>query len=123
MMTTIWILVDKRGITHREAALFKAALLENANVVDVAPNDIGHSFTFARLSNDSSINFNYATIDESYLPELKIPILQGRNFSKAFPADSTHAVLVNETFVKQAGWKNPIGETVIFFIEIMKPIM
>ena len=109
------ILVDKRGTTHKEAALFKAALLENANITDVAPNDVGHSFTFAKLGNDSSISFNYATVDASYLPELKIPIVQGRNFSNSFPGDSNHSVLVNESFVKQAGWKNPIGETVNFF--------
>ena len=109
------ILVDKRGTTHKEAALFKAALLENANITDVAPNDVGHSFTFAKLGNDSSISFNYATVDASYLPELKIPIIQGRNFSNSFPGDSNHSVLVNESFVKQAGWKNPIGETVNFF--------
>jgi len=109
------ILVDKRGTTHKEAALFKAALLENANITDVAPNDVGHSFTFAKLGNDSSISFNYATVDASYLPELKIPIIQGRNFSNSFPGDSNHSVLVNESFVKQAGWKNPVGETVNFF--------
>ena len=62
-----------------------------------------------------SINFNYETIDESYIPELKIPLMQGRNFSKAYPADSTNSVLVNESFVKQAKWKKPVGETVNFF--------
>jgi putative ABC transport system permease protein len=30
-------------------------------------------------------------------------------------SDSANSVLVNESFVKQAGWKNPIGETVDFF--------
>ena len=39
----------------------------------------------------------------------------GRNFSKEHPSDSTHSILVNEAFVKEAGWKNPIGETVNFF--------
>ena len=41
--------------------------------------------------------------------------MQGRNFSTAFPADSTQSVIVNETFVKKAEWKNPVGETVNFF--------
>ena len=38
--------------------------------------------TGARLANDSAISFNYETIDESYIPELKIPLVEGRNFSK-----------------------------------------
>jgi len=41
--------------------------------------------------------------------------VQGRNFSKDFPSDSTHSVLVNEAFVKKAGWKNPIGQVVNFW--------
>jgi putative ABC transport system permease protein len=30
------------------------------------------------------------------------------------PGDSVHVVLVNETFVKEAGWKDPIGKSVVF---------
>jgi len=59
--------------------------------------------------------FNYETVDESYIPEFKIPVIKGRNFSKAFPADSNNSILVNEAFVEKAGWKNPVGETVNFF--------
>ncbi len=46
---------------------------------------------------------------------LKISLLEGRNFSKDFPTDSTHSVLVNEAFVQKAGWKNPIGQQVNFW--------
>jgi putative ABC transport system permease protein len=41
-------------------------------------------------------------------------MVQGRNFSKDFPSDSTHAVIVNEAFVKAAGWKNPLSKMVDF---------
>ena len=71
--------------------------------------------TVAKINADSTIEFQYETVDESYIPMLKIALLQGRNFSKDFPADSSHSVLVNETFVKQAGWKNPIGQAVNFW--------
>ena len=59
--------------------------------------------------------FAYETVNESYLPLLKIPVIKGRNFSKDFPSDSAHSVLVNETFVKKAGWKDPIGQEVNFW--------
>jgi putative ABC transport system permease protein len=51
-------------------------------------------------------------VDENFIDLLKLQIIQGRNFSSSFPSDSSKAVLVNEAFVKMAGWKNPIGELV-----------
>ena len=48
-------------------------------------------------------------IDENYLPTLGIGLSQGRNFSKAFPSDST-AILINEAAAKRFGWKKPVGQ-------------
>ena len=109
------VVVNRQQVKHSEAAIFKAELLKNANIVDVAAKNGGQWMTGAKIANDSSISFNYETVDESYIPELKIPLVEGRNFSTAYPSDSTNSVLVNESFVKQAGWKNPIGQTVNFF--------
>ena len=109
------VVVNKEQVKHSEAAIFKSELLKNSNIIDVAAKNGGQWMTGAKVANDSSISFNYETVDESYIPELKIPLVEGRNFSKAYPSDSTNAVLVNESFVKQAGWKNPIGQTVNFF--------
>ena len=58
------------------------------------------------------VNTTIETIDNNYLPLLKIPLVAGRNFSPDYPADSTQSVLVNETFAREAGWKEPIGKTV-----------
>jgi putative ABC transport system permease protein len=44
-----------------------------------------------------------------------VNVVKGRNFSKNMVSDSTTSILVNEEFVKQAGWKKPIGEVVDFF--------
>jgi putative ABC transport system permease protein len=51
-------------------------------------------------------------IDEHYLPALEIPLINGRNFSPAFSSDSMQSVLVNESFVRAAGLKEPIGQQV-----------
>ncbi len=109
------VVVSKDRMKHSEAALFKNELLKNSYIIDVAAKNRGQWSTMAHLRNDSSIDFAYETIDESYLPEYKIPLVEGRNFSRAYPSDSTNSILVNEAFVKKAGWKNPIGETVNFF--------
>ena len=107
--------VEKWNLKRDQAALFKTELLKNPNIVDVTFKNGGSWGTVAKVNADSTIQFAYETVDESYLPLLKIPILQGRNFSKDFPGDSSHSILVNETFAKKAGWKNPVGQQVNFW--------
>jgi putative ABC transport system permease protein len=107
--------VGKWGMKRDQAAIFKSELLKNANIVDVTFANGGDWGTVAKVNTDSVIQFEYGTVDESYIPMLKIPILQGRNFSRDFPSDSTHSVLVNEAFAKKAGWKNPVGQQVDFW--------
>ena len=105
----------KDRINHDEAASFKAELQKNPNILEVASKNGGQWSTMARISNDSSLQFDYETVDESYIPLMKIPVVKGRNFSKDHPGDAAHSILVNQTFVQKAGWKDPIGETVNFF--------
>lgn len=105
----------KDQIPHDEATLFRSELLKNHNILEVASKNGGGWATMARISNDSSLQFDYETVDESYIPLMRIPIVKGRNFSKDFPGDAANAIVVNESFVQKAGWKEPIGETVNFF--------
>jgi putative ABC transport system permease protein len=109
------VAVNKQFKTHDEARLFKNELLKDPDITSVAPRNSGTWGTVAKVSNDSTIGFDYETVDESFLLTLKIPLVQGRNFSPDFPSDSANSVLVNETFVKLAHWKNPIGQTVNFW--------
>ena len=106
------VLVNKGGLTRQEAKLFKDELMKDPDIVGAAPRDWEHSITGGKVNGDSGIAFSYSTIDESYLPMLKIPLMAGRNFSRQYPTDSVHSVIVNETFVKKAGWKEGIGEKV-----------
>ncbi len=107
--------VENRNLPRDKAAIFKTELLKNPNIVDVSFKNGGGWGTVAKVNVDSTIDFAYETVDESYLPLLKITIRQGRNFSTDFPGDSSHSVLINETFAKRAGWKNPIGQIVNFW--------
>lgn len=47
--------------------------------------------------------------DFDYVDALAMKIVQGRNFSKDNPTDTTYAILVNESMVKRMGWTDPIG--------------
>ena len=108
------ILINTKDTKHTEAAIFKNELLKNPDIVGVSAKNAGYEQAAARNAVDSLIQFAYETVDENYLPLLKIPLIAGRNFSSAFPADSTQSVIVNESFVKAANWKNAIGQILKF---------
>ncbi len=110
------ITINKSELTRNEAALFKQQLMKNPDIVAVAAKSYDfHNNTVQVINNDKSVNVVVETLDESYLPLLKVPIVAGRNFSPAYPSDSTYTVLVNEAFVKEAGWKQPLNQQVKSF--------
>ncbi len=109
------VIIRKENLKLSEAELLKTELLKNPEIQSVAPKNGGNWGTAAKVNGDSIIQFAYETVNESYLPTMKIPLVQGRNFSTDFPSDSSNSVLVNESFVKKAGWKNPIGQVVDFW--------
>ena len=106
--------VGKANLSRREVGLFKTALSGNPNILGVAPRNSGYSEFSVEVSGDgkSDVTMTYETVDAGYLSLLKIPLVAGRNFSPDYPADSTQSVLVNESFVREAGWKDPIGQSV-----------
>jgi putative ABC transport system permease protein len=106
------VIVNKKGLTHTDATSFKNELLKNPNIAGVSVKNAGEFGSGTKNTVGSTIYFTDEIVDENYLPLLKIPLVAGRNFSTAFPADSVQSVIVNESFVKAANWKNPIGETI-----------
>lgn len=105
--------VKKRNLTPQESKLFGDELMKNPTIVSVSPQ--GHGMMNAKINGEDIRNFTYDVVNEDFVDLLKISILRGRNFSESL-SDSAHAVLVNEAFVKMAGWKEPIGEEVNFFV-------
>ncbi|GAA4447013.1 ABC transporter permease [Nibrella saemangeumensis] len=109
------ISVEKSGLKHSEAKLFREELLKNPTIVSVALKNGGQWGTIAKINGETQQNFTYETVDPTYLSLFRIPVVKGRNFSADLPTDSTQSVLVNETFVKESGWKNPLGQVVDFW--------
>lgn len=109
------VVVAKNSFSYQGAAAFREELKRNPSIVEVAFKNNGDWQTAARNAVDTTIQFAYETVDENYIPMMKIPLITGRNFSREFPSDSNSSVIVNESFVKAAGWQNPIGETVNFW--------
>jgi len=61
---------------------------------------------------DKNLSISSYIVDESFVPALKLHIISGRNFSKGF--NDSASVILNETAAKLAGWKNPIGKTLVY---------
>ncbi len=114
------ITINKNLLSRNEANLFRSELMKDPNIIGVSAKNGGSWGTGAKISNDSIMSFAYETVDENYLPLLNISLAQGRNFSKAYPSDSSNSVMVNESFVKKAGWKKPLGEQVNFWYNNQK---
>ncbi|HVV05446.1 MAG TPA: ABC transporter permease [Puia sp.] len=97
------------------AALYRTELLRHPEVVEA-------STSLYSFSEDSWINIGYTddnkkyrefefnAVDPSFLPTMGIQLAAGRNFSADNDADRSASILVNETLVKEYGWKDPIGQ-------------
>jgi putative ABC transport system permease protein len=94
--------------------VLKTELLKNPAVKMVANHNRGRQGTVAKVDG-KEISFDYEHIDGAYFTAYQIPLVAGRNFSADYPGDSTHSVLINESFAREAGWKDPIGKTIDLF--------
>lgn len=92
--------------------LFRNALSQERDVISVAGTSASFNRGWSRYGwqVDGENKWAYVfRVDEAYLELLGIELLQGRNFNNA--ADSS-AVIVNEAFVKDMGWTDPLSEYV-----------
>ncbi len=109
----IEVTVEKAIMNKAFSRLLKAEFSGVKGVENVAPKNIG-KFGGTTKANDKEFVAVYDRVDEDYLKALRIELVTGRNFSRDFPADSINSVMVNETFIKEAGWFDPIGKTIDF---------
>jgi putative ABC transport system permease protein len=118
---TLTFHINNQDVRGRVDAL-KQALLQNPHIeaVGVAGNPIGNNnigggdFNLGadgKPTAESKIVQNLQ-IDEDFIPALQIRIAAGRNFSKTITSDASEAIIVNETLVKELGWKDVIGRRV-----------
>ncbi|MBD2751601.1 ABC transporter permease [Spirosoma validum] len=54
---------------------------------------------------------NYLFVDDKFLPLLRIKLAEGRNLSGQIKADEKGGFLVNEAFLRLAGWKKGLNQT------------
>jgi putative ABC transport system permease protein len=109
------LVVLKTGrIDAKKANLIIDDLQKNPAIVSVAAGNAGMRTTVAK-TDGKEINLAYETVDKEYLSTLQLNLVQGHNITGENSADSATAAVVNETLVKTAGWKEPLGKQVDFF--------
>lgn len=105
-----WLLKDNLNA-------FKTEALRNSTVVSgtlssflpVNGNNSNNLYFKGKNPQNESHIISDWRVDQDYVPTFGIEIKEGRNFSREYPSDSS-AIVVNEAFVKQFGFENPIGE-------------
>ena len=103
------------SLNRNKLDVIKNSFLQNPAITAVSFDQGGRWGTVARINGNQDANFDMKIIDENYFSVLQIPIVKGRTFSKELASDSASGVMVNESFVKMAGWKEPLGQVVDFF--------
>ncbi len=98
---------------------FKNELLKDPSIVSIAGRQGGSWYTVAKVDG-KSMDFALEVLDTTRFETYQIPLVKGRNLSPSFPSDSTSSVLVNEEFVRRAGWKDINGKQVDFFYDSLK---
>jgi putative ABC transport system permease protein len=107
--------VEKWNMKSGEFNRFEQELLSNNLITGIAPSNNGYWGTGARVNGEQNIHFAIENVNENYIPVLGIQVIKGRNFKAGMPTDSTNHIIVNESFVKETGWKEPLGQEVNFF--------
>jgi putative ABC transport system permease protein len=97
------------------AALYRSELLRHPEVVSASTSlysfaenswiDIGYSD-----DNKKYREFEFNAVDPFFIPTMGIQLAAGKNFSADNDADRSASILVNETLVREYGWKDPIGQ-------------
>ena len=100
--------------------LFKEEIIKNSSIVNVSsamsvPGDITNANVFAwpeGWTSSDPLRMRITAIDENFLKLYKIPIIEGRNFSKDLPTDKDNGIILNESAMKDMGWQTAVGKKV-----------
>ena len=108
--------MDYVGALGKQYNAFRADLLKNAAIKGVARSSYvpservlsagGASILEGGEMQPAKIELKFITTDYDFMQTYGLHLAAGRNFSPAFSSD-TNNFLINETAVKELGWKNP----------------
>ncbi|MDN3655923.1 ABC transporter permease [Ferruginibacter paludis] len=120
------LIVNGTGSLGKNSEVFKneVAKITGVNGASSAgflpvSNSSRSDFTYSKsavMDSKSGLNMQTWRIDYDYIKTMGMEIIQGRNFSKDFGADSG-AVIINESTAALLGYKDPIGNKIYSYGE------
>jgi putative ABC transport system permease protein len=101
--------------TQEKLDIIKSELKKNPNILMTSsstylPNWIRDQtdFNWPGKPDHIKIRCYVSFVDNDYIDLFGIQIINGRNFSRDYPSDQKGAFILNETAVKELGWKEPL---------------
>ena len=92
---------------------------ENVTAVSTSNNMPGRTFGRTGITPEGAAEdeenwiVSAMSFDEHYFDVMSMEVIAGRNYDTDHGTDEDDAILVNESFVKQVGWPEPVGKKVI----------
>jgi len=104
--------INVNDLNLSKIAVFENELKRDASILSVTPVNQGDWFTKVSTADGTELAPKMKITNHNFVNTLGIKMKEGRFFSPEFPADSTHSAIVNESFVKTANLKNPVGQEI-----------
>ncbi len=104
--------INVNDLTLSKIAVFENELKKDVSILSVAPVNQGEWMTLATTSTGMEMVPKMKITNHNFINTVGIEIKEGRFFSPEFPGDSTNSAVVNESFVKNAHLKDPIGQEI-----------
>ncbi|MHB1687439.1 MAG: ABC transporter permease [Ignavibacteriaceae bacterium] len=111
----IVVLPLREDYTRKHYEVLKNMLLKSVDISSVSassvlPGDV-KSYTSVEWSGSGykkTMDFIYCDFD--FINTFKMKLFEGRDFSQNYGTDTKKSYLLNQSAVKEIGWKNPIGK-------------
>jgi putative ABC transport system permease protein len=108
--------------SRAERSFFVNELKSSPSIEKISNGSLNNWGDSKQVINGREFNAQRVFVDQHYIPTLEIEMKSGRNFKDYSQADS-NSVIVNETFLKRAGWENPVSETIYLEGEVPKTVI
>lgn len=106
----------------------RTLLASQSSIVSVTGSDVNlgrgrdgstNQTSFGFDYNGKSVSTNFMAADYDILKTLNITLKEGRDFSTAYPADSSNSIIITESMAKQLDEKNVLGLS--FYADSSRP--
>ncbi|MDN5201092.1 ABC transporter permease [Fulvivirgaceae bacterium BMA10] len=113
--------LDNSENLSRNFKTFQQLIGSHANVLQtsVSEDALGYGYTnnsghvIPEGGNNEKVLTTWFGVDMDFIETYDIEVVKGRSFSRNMASDSS-AIIVNEAFVRAAGWEDPIQKTIRF---------